>query len=126
MRVDKVDAEGSALALTWDTTACDARGHHLLFGGSAEIPSTAGGDFDIAGAVCDIGATSPFVWRNVPDPVADPRGLLWWIVVAHDGAGTEGSWGRDGAGTERVGPGPGGASLVCGIALKSIASACGQ
>jgi hypothetical protein len=51
---------------------------------------------------------------------------VWFLIVAHDGLGTEGSWGQDGAGAERVGPGPGGASLACGIALKTTTNACGQ
>jgi hypothetical protein len=38
LRVGKLDQQGSALSLAWDTTACAARGYHVLFGGSAELP----------------------------------------------------------------------------------------
>lgn len=126
MRVTRLDPQGSTMSLTWDTTACAARGYHLLFGGGSQLPAVAGGAFDLSGARCDIGVTSPYVWSGTPNTSSDPSGLVWWLIVAHDGAATEGSWGRDGAGSERVGPGPGGASLECGVSIKSTSNGCGQ
>ena len=61
-----------------------------------------------------------------PRSVSDPGRLLWFLVIADDGANTEGSWGTDGRGVERMGPAAGGASGTCGMTAKSIANSCGQ
>ncbi len=77
------------------------------------------------GAVCDIGPLgSPFTWNDTPTVDEETR-LLWWVVLADDGFGTEGSWGRNWAG-ERNGPGPNGSSHECGMENKSLANTCGQ
>ncbi len=125
LRVAKLDAAGSSLSISWDTTGCDARGYQILYGTGSGLPATPGGTYALAGARCDIGITSPFVWSPSPGPV-DSSGLIWLLVVAHDAIATEGSWGKDGADLERSGPGTAGASLECGITSKVASNACGQ
>ncbi|HKQ60871.1 MAG TPA: PQQ-dependent sugar dehydrogenase [Candidatus Polarisedimenticolaceae bacterium] len=124
-RVAKLDATGSSLSISWDSTQCEARGYQFLYGGRADLPASPGGSYGLDGARCDIGITSPFFWRNVPS-AGDASGLLWWVIVAHDAASTEGSWGKRSGGAERNGPGPGGVSQQCGMTAKSVASACGS
>ena len=46
-------------------------------------------------------------------------------MLANDGIETEGSWGTDSAGQERVGPAAG-TSGECGIAEKDLNNTCGH
>jgi hypothetical protein len=125
MRVAKLNASGSTLRLTWDTSTCSgAAGYHVIYGFGDDLPSAPGGTFDVAGSAC--GVTSPWRWQNAPDPTPEPGRLLWFLVLANDGDTTEGSWGPDSRGVERIGPAAGGASGVCGITTKSVANTCGQ
>jgi hypothetical protein len=125
VRVAKLDAQGSSLRVTWDTTTCGgAEGYHIVYGFKDDLPSHSGGTFGVEGSAC--GAVSPYRWRNVPNPAPQPGRLLWFLVLANDGAGTEGSWGTDGSGAERIGPAAGGSSGVCGITTKSVANTCGH
>lgn len=125
--VGKLDPAGAALAISWDIATCapDARSHRIVYGFGADLPTTPGQDFAVAGGVCDVGASTPFHWDGVPDPTADPSGLLWFLVVADDAAGVEGAWGTGSGDVERGGPGAGGGSGVCGAGGKSLANACG-
>jgi plastocyanin len=124
MRVGKLAPDGSALTVTWDAMACPgAEGHHLVYGLGSQLPASPGGIYDLRGAECDLGTSSPFSWNNVP-AVADADPLLWWFLLADDGALTEGSWGTDGTGDERTGPGAGGSSGQCGITQKDLANEC--
>jgi hypothetical protein len=125
LSVEALDAAGSTLSISWDTTLCPGGfEHNLLYGFGSQLPSAPGGSYALGGARC--GASSPFTWAGVPDPSSDPTRLLWLLVVASDGLDTEGSWGAGAGGAERSGPGAGGASGECGVNTKSLASACGQ
>ena len=126
LTVGKLDPEGPALALSWDTATCDDdAGHQIVFGGGAQLPVSPGGGFAIGGSRCGVGTNQPFGWLNAPDAI-DSSDLIWFLVLATDGASTEGSWGKDAAGAERVGPGAGGASEACGVTLKDLSNACGH
>lgn len=125
LTVDPLAADGSALRLAFDVASCtNASTHHLIYGQRTGLPSTPGGAYTVLGAVCNIGSASTYDWTNVPVP-ADGQGLLWFLLVAADASNVEGSWGKDGAGNERIGPGDGGSDGICATA-KSVANTCGQ
>jgi len=122
----RLDQPGTSVSVSWDTASCPgAVDYHIVYGVGSQFPAVPGGIYGLSGGRCAIGTTSPFVWTGVPDPAGDTSRLLWWIVVANDGEGTEGSWGPDGAGNERLGPGPGGASAQCAISAKDLSDTCG-
>lgn len=124
VRVAKLNPSGSSLELSWDTTTCSgAAGYHLVWGVRSQLPSTPGGAISVGGSAC--GIDSAWAWTNSPSPNADPGRLLWFLVIADDAASIEGSWGTDGRGVERIGPGAGGASGTCGISARSVANSCG-
>ena len=126
MTVAKVDTGGNSLTLTYDVSSCEgAADHHIVVGGGSTLPAALGGALGLHGATCNIGTTSPFVWGSPPTTI-DPTGLVWWLVVADDNATVEGSWGLNGAGNERIGPGAGGSSGLCSIAAKDLTNTCGQ
>lgn len=126
MTVVALDAAGSQLSISWDTSSCAGAGnHHIVYGGGSQLPTTPGGAFGIQGSVCAIGNTSPFVWNPAPNPTDGTR-LLWWLIVTGNGSGTEGSWGRNSGGAERRGPGTNGSSNQCGFTDKSVTNTCGQ
>ena len=120
LRVGKLDPGGPGLRLTWDATSCPAAEQHVLYGTPAGLPARPGGTYLPAGARCGVGTTQPFAWLEAPEA----EGLLWFLVAGSDGAGLEGAWGPDGEGAERHGPGPGGASLVCGMRDKDPTPLC--
>ena len=122
MTVDKNDAAGLSLEITWDAATCSPSDHQILFGSGADLPAALGGVYGVAGAECGI-AGPPFTWSSSPDPSADPTGLIWWLVVTTDGAGTEGPWGADGGGMDRNGAAGSGR---CGTTTKSLVSGCGR
>jgi hypothetical protein len=124
LTVAKLDAMGAALALTWDTATCHAASYHLVYGSSSQLPASPGSDFVPAGGRCGIGTNQPFQWLESPSPSGDPTGLLWFVMLANDGATTEGSWGTDGAALERSGPGTNGASDRCGMTDKDVSTDC--
>jgi hypothetical protein len=126
--LSKLSPDGSDIGVSWDTATCSGNlGHHIIYGGSAGFPAALPGPYLLAGGVCDLGASSPFVWSGSPDAaVLDPaKKLLWMLVVADDGATIEGSWGRSSAAAERNGTGPDGSSGECGILDKSVTNTCG-
>ena len=125
MTVTKLDAAGSSLSILWDTGACTGVNHQIVFGQKSQMPTTPGGAFGVTGGVCAMGNASPMSWSSVPE-ASDGSGLVWWLLVATNGASTEGPWGRDSAGVERVGPGTGGSSAVCSMTGKNVANACGH
>jgi hypothetical protein len=126
LRVQKVPNNPQSLRLLFDTTTCVGDvSHHLIHGFRSDLPAVAGGTFAVDGSVCAIGG-SPFTWSGVPDPSLDPSNLLWFLMLTGDGGTTEGSWGSDSTGAERVGPGAGGASLACGMTEKDLQNSCGQ
>jgi len=123
--VGKLDAAGNDLEVDWADMGCvgDLE-HQIVWGLGAQLPASPGGTYVPGGAECAIGAAPPYAWVGSPDPSSDPRGLLWWVVVATDGAVAEGAWGPDGAGTERDGPGTGGASGQCVVLRKDLTNDC--
>jgi hypothetical protein len=127
LHVGKLDPAGLGLVLSFDASSCpDVADHHVLYGWGSQLPAVPGGLFALAGARCGIGTDSPFHWLASPDPASNPSRLLWLLVVARDHAVTEGSWGEDGAGNERAGPGTHGASNRCGVTDKDLANGCGS
>jgi plastocyanin len=127
MRVSKNDAAGTSLTLTYDTGTCTgALDHHIVVGGGTTFPPAIGGVLNLKGSTCNIGTTSPFVWNPSPATTIDAEGLVWWLIVADDNALTEGAWGQNSAGNERIGPAPDGSSAQCGITTKDLANTCGQ
>ena len=123
----QADPQGVALSVSWDTSTCtDAGDHQIVWGGGSQLPATPGGTYGVDGSACAIGVTSPFTWNPSPDPTLDALGWVWMLVVATDGATTEGSWGRDDGGMERGGPGAAGSSGQCGMTTKDLTNLCGQ
>jgi plastocyanin len=122
--VAKNDPSGTELQLQWDGVTCPgATEYAILWGTAASLPALPGGTYQLQGSVCDLpGATH--TWNPSPDASLAPGGLIWWVVVAGDDNGTEGSWGTDGNGSERSGPGAGGASEQCGSFTKSLDAGC--
>lgn len=123
LRGTRSDTAGTTLAVTWDTS-CSPTASNLIWGYGAGLPTAYTGTYTPSGSACGIGAGS-YSWTAVPDPASDPRRFLWFLVVASNGAGTEGSWGRN-TSQERTGPGTGGASNRCSCTAKSLANTCGQ
>jgi len=120
MIVAKLDVAGTALEIGWDTDTCPgAVNHQILFGALSTLPDDPGGIYQLTGSECAIGTISPMTWN----PPAS-AGLLWWVIVATNGATREGAWGDDSAGQGRTGPGPGGSSGACGIAGKDLSNSC--
>lgn len=120
--VGKLASNGSGLKLQWNAALCSSATHHLVFGADGGLPATPGGVYTLAGGVCGIGA-SPFNWLGVPLPSSGH--FLWFLMLAHNAASVEGSWGHDSFGNERNGSGAGGSSGQCGITGKSLTNACG-
>jgi hypothetical protein len=129
VRLSKLSANGANLSVAWDTTLCNGGvGYNIVYGGSGGFPVTLAGSFALAGSVCGIGVSSPYAWNGSPDPaVVDPaKRLIWLLVLAKDGATTEGSWGENSLSQERKGPGANGCSSQCGILDKSLTNTCGN
>lgn len=126
LTISKTVPNASQLLLSFDTASCNGNSdHQVIYGFGTGIPAVTGGTFTVTGANCAIGS-SPFDWIGAPDPSVDSSGLLWFLVQATDGSMIEGSWGKDGNGDERVGPGPNGSSGQCVIADKDLSNVCGQ
>jgi len=128
--VGKALADGSRLDLTWDDAGClGAQAFQIAYGWGSQLPSSPGGSYGLQPAnapeQCSILA-SPKTWTGVPDPAVDSTHLMWFTVLAEDGAVTEGSLGADSAGGERTGPGTSGSTGQCGNLIKSLANTCGQ
>lgn len=126
LRVRKLAVDGSSLEVSWDTSCAGAADHQILYGYAFGLPGSTGGGYELSGSRCAIGTTSPFAWSATPPAFSGPTGWVWWLIVATDGAATEGSWGEDSADVERDGTGVGGASGECGCALKSLTNSCGH
>jgi hypothetical protein len=125
LAASRLNADGSSISVSWDTAACTGEAdHQILFGNRSGLPALAGGTYTLQGGTCSIGAASPYTW-SAPAP-SDASGLLWFLVVAENNTGTEGSWGRYNAVSERNGTGTGGSSGVCAITNKDLTNTCGQ
>jgi glucose/arabinose dehydrogenase len=124
MSVGKNNPAGSSLLVTWDEATCSGPyGHRLIYGGGSQLPTSTASVLGVGGAACAV--SSPFLW-SAPPTTIDPTGLVWWVIVASDASGIEGSWGTNGLGEERNGPGPGGSSGSCGTPGKSLSNTCGR
>ena len=125
MLVTPLALDGSSLSISWDTSVCTGDSQHsILYGDGSMFPTAPGNAFGLLGGVCAVGGTSPFVWSSVPT-AADSTRILWWVIVVNAGS-SEGSWGTDSAGTERLGPGTGGSSGQCSITALSTTNVCGH
>ena len=69
----------------------------------------------VGGSKCAIGASGSAAWTGVPP------GDLWFIVVAENEAGMEGSWGRNSSDADVGGSAPSG---LCGAATRLNTPAC--
>jgi hypothetical protein len=125
MTVASLNADGSNLQVSFAVGSCtNAANHHILYGQRSGLPAALGGTFTLLGSNCSIGTTSPYSWLGVPQ-ASDGSGLIWFLVVATNSSGIEGSWGKDKNGNERVGPGNNGASGTCAV-LKDVTNTCGH
>ncbi len=110
MTASRTDPSGSTIDVAWDVATCVSTDQDLLYGSLAGIASAT-----IDGGVCSIGVGGHATWSNVP------AGNLWFVIVGTDGAGTEGSWGTDGAGAPRGGSTPSG---QCGNTARNNGGTC--
>jgi len=121
----RLNADGTSVSVSWDTAACGGEvDHQILFGNKSNFPAIVGGNYTLQGGTCDIGTTAPYTW-TAPS-ASDGSGLLWFLVVAENNAGREGSWGKYDATNERNGSGTGGSSGVCSITNRDLSNACGH
>ena len=126
MTATKLDPLGSQILVDWDTSSCgDNASHVLIYGEGSGLPSALGQTYASTGAECDVGALAPFTWIGAPT-AADGSGLIWWLMLVDDQAGTEASWGKDATGAERDGPGFQGSSGLCAATDKDLTNTCGQ
>ena len=102
-------ADGSSINLGWDASTCTATGYKVLYGPLSSVSS-----YVVGGSACGLGTSGTATWNSVP------AGDLWYVVVATDGAGTEGSWGNATAGPM----GGATASAQCGDAARTNAGTC--
>jgi hypothetical protein len=122
--VSKIDVDGNDLRVTWDVNVCELDwNHQIIYGDRSGFPTATGGMYHPAGSVCGVGGTGVFDWTGTPN-ANDGSGLIWWVVVANNGANIEGSWGTDGV-NERQGPGFAGSSGECGVVTKDVRNTCG-
>ncbi len=117
---------GANLRLDYDPGACapDADDHNIIFGTRESLPAVPGGIYTPTGGRCDIGTVSPFDWFASPPAPAAADDFLWWLIVADDGSGKEGSWSEHSGGSDRRGPGNNGASNLCLNTDKDLTNAC--
>lgn len=93
--LDVMLAGGGEVTLSWDATSCPAAAVNVYYGALGGYSAFTGGFCDLPG---NGSATLP-----LPDG-------SWFLVVATDGASTDGSWSRDGLGNELL---YGGSGTVC-------------
>ncbi len=98
----EVSLSGSDVHLTWDATTCPAAAVNVYWGSLGDFSTFTGG-------ACDLASTGSATVA-VPDDV-------WILVVATDGADTDGSWSRDAAGNELT---YAGASTICPAITKHL------
>jgi hypothetical protein len=125
MTVAALNPDASSLQVAFNVGTCtNAANHHILYGQRSGLPAALGGTFTLLGSTCGIGTTSPYTWLSVPQ-ASDGSGLIWFLVVATNASGIEGSWGKDKNGGERIGPGNSGSSGTCAV-LKDVTNTCGH
>ena len=126
MRVGKITASGSELSVNWDSSTCtDGNTHQILYGQKSGFPAKSGGLYTLQGAACGLPAQAPYSWVGTPNAV-DGSGLIWFLVVTTDGAGTEGPWGSYNGVNDRNGTGTRCSSGLCGTVSKSLVGTCGH
>ena len=81
-----VATSGADLVLNWDATQCPPTAVNIYWGNLGDFSTFFGG-------VCGL-APSGAATVSLPDNV-------WFVVAGTDGASTDGSWSRDGAGNEK-------------------------
>jgi hypothetical protein len=101
---------GDVIDVSWDVSSCPATSYNLLYGALADV-----GQLTLLGSECSLVTSGSFTWNAVP------AGDLFFLVVATDGATTEGGWGLDGYGGERNGLN---ASGECGVSFKDASHSC--
>ena len=97
----------------------------LIYGEGSGLPGAPGQTYALTGAECEVGSVAPFTWIGAPT-AGDGSGLIWWLILVDDQAGTEASWGQDSTGAERDGPGFNGSSGQCAAVDKDLTNSCGQ
>ena len=110
MKPARLSGDGSSIGLSWDVSSCAAKGYHALYGSLSAVSS-----YQVSGGVCGLGTTGAFTWTGVP------AGDLWFVVVASDPGGTEGSWGTRSPGGAMNATTPSG---LCGTTARVNLSAC--
>jgi hypothetical protein len=110
LRAVRLTAAGDSIQVSWDATSCPATNYNLIYGSLSNVASYA-----LSGFVCSIGTSGSTTWVSVPP------GNLYFLIVGTNGAGTESSWGLDGANQERNGTAPSG---VCGVSVKNASRTC--
>jgi hypothetical protein len=110
MECSRAAPDGSAIALTWDTSSCTAQNYNVLYGSLATLPSYA-----LGGAGCGLGTAGQKTWTGVP------AGDLWFVIASQNGSGAEGSWGTLSGGAERNGTN---ASSLCGNTIRNNTGTC--
>ena len=110
MKATRATVDGSTINLTWDVSGCAGKGYHTVYGSLANLAT-----YQVGGGVCGMGTSGSFSWTSAP------AGDLWFVVVADDLIGTEGSWGTQSAGGATNGFVP---SSVCGNTNRVNLSTC--
>ena len=111
MTASKKTDDGSGISVHWDVSTCAATNYHLLYG-----PLESVGGYQLTGGVCGLGTAGSYDWTVGPG-----GGCLWFVVVADDGAGMEGSWGTNSSGGQIGGPMP---SMQCGKTSRNNSRSC--
>jgi len=123
--VEKLDVDGNDLRVTWAVNVCELDGNHqLIYGELSGFPAVPSGTYTPTGSVCNLGSSGVLDWIATPT-ANDGRGLIWWVIVTHNGADIEGSWGTSDGVSERRGPGANGSSGQCGVIGKDVRNTCG-
>ena len=109
MTVERANAAGTELDLTWDVSTCTADDYHLVYGNLADV-----GLYLPLGGACDLGNSGSATNVNVA------AGSIWFLIVADDDDVTEGSWGESSSGIRNPGMPSGG----CGLTTRDDAGTC--
>lgn len=108
---------GTDATITWDATNCPSANYHIIYGMGSGLPA-----WTISGGKCALGYSGTYAWSSLPNPSADSKRFLWFLVVGDDGGVSEGSWGKTSADAERGGAT---ASGQCSCTTKVTTTTCG-
>jgi hypothetical protein len=84
-KFSKIAGSGSQVHVTWDAALCTAPAYGIYYGSLSTVSG-----YTLSGSQCGIGITGAYDWTS-----AVPAGNVYFLIVANDGASTEGSWGTD-------------------------------